>query len=114
MLPLQAPVSSCCIFLCCHRTVTDVQISMLGLAIAVVAVLSSALQQIMCGTLQRKHLVSSHQLLSNTAHIQVSSGVLALPPTHHRTRPTCAAASSSMITLQPLKVFWTPSCWATS
>lgn len=51
-------------------TVTDVQISMLGLAIAVVAVLSSALQQIMCGTLQRKHLVSSHQLLSNTAHIQ--------------------------------------------
>jgi len=56
-----------------------VQISMLGLAIAVVAVLSSALQQIMCGTLQRKHLVSSHQLLSNTAHIQVSGELLALP-----------------------------------
>jgi hypothetical protein len=53
------------------RTVTDVQISMLGLVIAVIAVLSSALQQIMCGAMQRKHLVSSHQLLSNTAHIQV-------------------------------------------
>lgn len=53
------------------RTVTDVQISMLGLGIAVVAVFSSALQQVMCGVMQRKHLVSSHQLLSNTAHIQV-------------------------------------------
>ena len=46
---------------------------MVGLVIAVVAVLSSALQQIMCGAMQRKHLVSSHQLLSNTAHIQVLS-----------------------------------------
>lgn len=59
----------CCGVLC--RTVTDVQVSMLGLMIAVVAVLSSALQQIMCGMMQRRHLVSSHQLLSNTAHIQV-------------------------------------------
>jgi hypothetical protein len=62
----------CCCVLC--RTVTDVQISMLGLVIAVVAVLSSALQQIMCGMMQRRHLVSSHQLLSNTAHIQVQMG----------------------------------------
>lgn len=46
---------------------------MLGLGIAVVAVFSSALQQVMCGVMQRKHLVSSHQLLSNTAHIQVCS-----------------------------------------
>jgi hypothetical protein len=46
---------------------------MLGLVIAVVAVLSSALQQIMCGMMQRRHLVSSHQLLSNTAHIQVQT-----------------------------------------
>lgn len=45
---------------------------MLGLGIAVVAVLSSAFQQILCGAMQRKHLVSSHQLLRNTAHIQVS------------------------------------------
>jgi hypothetical protein len=51
--------------------VTDVQVSPLGLGIAVIAVLSSALQQILCGAMQRKHLVSSHQLLGNTAHIQV-------------------------------------------
>jgi hypothetical protein len=45
--------------------------NMLGMGIAFVAVLSSALQQILCGAMQRKHMVLSHQLLGNTAHIQV-------------------------------------------
>lgn len=49
----------------------DVQVNLLGLAIAVVSVVASGTQQIMCGTLQRKHKLSSHQLLSNTAYIQV-------------------------------------------
>jgi solute carrier family 35 protein E3 len=48
-----------------------VEVNLLGLAIAVVSVVSSGMQQIMCGTLQRKHQLSSHQLLSNTAYIQV-------------------------------------------
>ncbi|WIA31128.1 hypothetical protein OEZ86_001149 [Tetradesmus obliquus] len=51
-------------------TVNDVQVNLLGLAIAVVSVVASGTQQIMCGTLQRKHKLSSHQLLSNTAYIQ--------------------------------------------
>jgi hypothetical protein len=51
--------------------VNDVQVNLLGLAIAVVSVVTSGMQQIMCGNLQRKHQLSSHQLLSNTAYIQV-------------------------------------------
>jgi solute carrier family 35 protein E3 len=51
--------------------VNDVQVNLLGLVIAVVSVVSSGMQQIMCGTMQRKHQLSSHQLLSNTAYIQV-------------------------------------------
>jgi hypothetical protein len=51
--------------------VNDVQVNLLGLVIAVVSVVSSGMQQIMCGTMQRKHRLSSHQLLSNTAYIQV-------------------------------------------
>jgi hypothetical protein len=53
------------------RTVTDVHVTPLGLLLALTAVLASGLQQVMCGALQRKHRVSSHQLLSNTAHVQV-------------------------------------------
>jgi hypothetical protein len=54
--------------------VNDVQVNLLGLVIAVVSVVSSGMQQIMCGTMQRKHRLSSHQLLSNTAYIQVGPG----------------------------------------
>lgn len=62
---------SLCVRRCSCRTVNDVQVNLLGLAIAVVSVVASGTQQIMCGTLQRKHKLSSHQLLSNTAYIQV-------------------------------------------
>lgn len=58
---------------CCCRTVTDVEVNPLGLIIAVISVLSSSMQQIMCGAMQRKYQLSSHQLLSNTAHIQASA-----------------------------------------
>ncbi|KAF6252616.1 triose-phosphate transporter family-domain-containing protein [Scenedesmus sp. NREL 46B-D3] len=51
-------------------TVNDVQVNLLGLAIAVVSVVSSGMQQIMCGNLQRKHRLSSYQLLANIAYIQ--------------------------------------------
>lgn len=101
LLPSSVGAHICCrhlfVLLGCHRTVTDVQISMLGLAIAVVAVLSSALQQIMCGAMQRRHLVSSHQLLSNTAHMQARAQLLAaageqdLLARHLRLRAACSS-----------------------
>lgn len=84
-----------CVLSGCHRTVTDVQISMLGLAIAVVAVLSSALQQIMCGAMQRRHLVSSHQLLSNTAHVQARVQLLKKLEEDLLTRHHCLCAGCS-------------------
>lgn len=54
-----------------RRTVTDVEVNTLGVIIAGVSVISSGMQQILCGTIQRKHKMSSHQLLSNTAGVQV-------------------------------------------
>jgi hypothetical protein len=51
--------------------VNDVSTTPLGLVIAAVSVVSSGLQQIMCGAIQAKYKVSSHQLLSNTAPAQV-------------------------------------------
>jgi len=51
-------------------TVTDMDVNTFGMAIAAVSVVSSGMQQIMCGTMQRKHGLSSHQLLSNTAPMQ--------------------------------------------
>lgn len=55
---------------CCCSTVTDVSIKPLGLLIALVSVLSSGMQQILCGTIQRSHKLQSHQLLANTAPVQ--------------------------------------------
>jgi hypothetical protein len=54
--------------------VNDVSTTPLGLVIAAISVVSSGLQQIMCGAIQAKHKVSSHQLLSNTAPVQVGVG----------------------------------------
>lgn len=70
------------------------QVSPFGLGIAVVAVLSSALQQILCGAMQRKHLVSSHQLLGNTAHIQVRRSAAAAP---YCERHLCSSPSASLL-----------------
>jgi hypothetical protein len=55
-------------------TVTDVTVNTVGLIIAGVSVVSSGMQQIMCGVVQRKHKISSHQLLANTAPVQVGAG----------------------------------------
>lgn len=54
-------------------TVTDLgmnNMSMLGLGIAITSVITSGMQQILCGQVQRKHSMTSNQLLSNTAPIQ--------------------------------------------
>lgn len=51
-------------------TVTDVAVNLPGFVAAVVAVLSTTLQQVYIGTLQRKHNVGSFDLLSKTAPIQ--------------------------------------------
>lgn len=57
-----------------RRTVTDMSggMSMLGLIIAGMSVVTSGMQQIMCGTVQRKFGLTSNQLLSNTAPVQAS------------------------------------------
>jgi hypothetical protein len=77
--------------------VNDVQVNLLGLVIAVVSVVSSGMQQIMCGTMQRKHRLSSHQLLSNTAYIQVGPGGItaALSPMFTGTSKEDAAARTA-------------------
>lgn len=54
----------------CCSTVTDVTIKPLGLVVALISVLSSGMQQILCGTIQRSHKLQSHQLLANTAPVQ--------------------------------------------
>eukprot|EP01026_Neomeris_dumetosa_P028628 TRINITY_DN2320_c0_g1_i7.p3 TRINITY_DN2320_c0_g1~~TRINITY_DN2320_c0_g1_i7.p3 ORF type:complete len:345 (+),score=20.86 TRINITY_DN2320_c0_g1_i7:49-1083(+) len=51
-------------------TVSDVEINFTGFIIAAISVVSSGLQQLECGRLQRLHRVSSNELLSNTAPIQ--------------------------------------------
>ncbi|PNW76880.1 hypothetical protein CHLRE_11g479950v5 [Chlamydomonas reinhardtii] len=51
-------------------TVTDVSMNGLGLVIAAVSVVTSGLQQIMCGAIQRRLGLTSNQLLSNTAPVQ--------------------------------------------
>lgn len=63
-----------CRSLCGCSTVTDLsvgQVNMLGVAIAGISVVSSGMQQIMCGQIQRKHKLTSMQMLSNTAPVQV-------------------------------------------
>lgn len=74
---LPAPVmlvnTDCMLAWLVRRTVTDMSVNFLGLMIALVSVVTSGLQQILCGTVQRKHNLTSVQLLSNTAPVQVGS-----------------------------------------
>ncbi|KAK9918349.1 hypothetical protein WJX75_003397 [Coccomyxa subellipsoidea] len=53
-------------------TVTDIQMenNVAGLVVAGISVVSSGMQQIFCRTMQQKHNLSSHELLSNTAPAQ--------------------------------------------
>jgi solute carrier family 35 protein E3 len=74
------------------RTVTDVQVNSLGLFIAGLSVVTSGMQQILCGTVQRKHNLTSTQLLANTAPVQVER--------HASSSPAAAAAAAR--TLSPL------------
>lgn len=55
------------------RTVSDLSMgdNTLGLVVAAMSVVSSGMQQIFCRSMQQKHKLSSHELLSNTAPAQV-------------------------------------------
>eukprot|EP00262_Sarcandra_glabra_P019799 TRINITY_DN7633_c0_g1_i2.p1 TRINITY_DN7633_c0_g1~~TRINITY_DN7633_c0_g1_i2.p1 ORF type:complete len:363 (+),score=47.41 TRINITY_DN7633_c0_g1_i2:140-1090(+) len=57
-------------------TVTDVKVNAKGFLCACVAVLSTSLQQISIGSLQKKYSVGSFELLSKTAPIQAISLLL--------------------------------------
>ncbi|XP_054818043.1 UDP-rhamnose/UDP-galactose transporter 2 [Prosopis cineraria] len=54
-------------------TVTDVKVNLKGFLCAFVAVLSTSLQQITIGSLQKKYSIGSFELLSKTAPIQALS-----------------------------------------
>ncbi|EFJ41796.1 hypothetical protein VOLCADRAFT_98177 [Volvox carteri f. nagariensis] len=51
-------------------TVNDVSTTVLGLVIAAISVVTSGLQQLMCGEIQKRLSLTSTQLLSNTAPVQ--------------------------------------------
>jgi solute carrier family 35 protein E3 len=51
----------------------------LGVVVAAVSVVSSGMQQVLCGRIQRTHNLASHQLLANTAPLQ-GAMLLALGP----------------------------------
>ncbi|GIL65307.1 hypothetical protein Vafri_19112 [Volvox africanus] len=51
-------------------TVNDMSTSVLGLVISAISVVTSGLQQLMCGEIQKRLSLSSTQLLSNTAPVQ--------------------------------------------
>jgi hypothetical protein len=51
--------------------VSDVTASFGGILVACISVASSAMQQILCRLYLKKHGVSSHELLSATAPLQV-------------------------------------------
>ena len=53
------------------RSVTDVAVQLLGTCVALVSVVASGMQQIICGDLQKRHNVTSNQLLSLAAPYQV-------------------------------------------
>ncbi|XP_077212390.1 UDP-rhamnose/UDP-galactose transporter 2-like [Tasmannia lanceolata] len=57
-------------------TVTDVKVNAKGFLCACVAILSTSLQQISIGSLQKKYSISSFELLSKTAPIQALSLLL--------------------------------------
>ncbi|GBF98779.1 hypothetical protein Rsub_11361 [Raphidocelis subcapitata] len=61
-------------------TVTDVSVNSLGLIIAGISVVASGMQQILCGVVQRKHKLQSHQLLSCTAPVQGAILIVLGPP----------------------------------
>jgi solute carrier family 35 protein E3 len=65
----------CCasVLLCSCRTVNDLGSGvthLMGVIIACVSVVSSGMQQILCGTMQRQHKLQSHQLLAATSPVQ--------------------------------------------
>jgi solute carrier family 35 protein E3 len=60
--------------------VTDVSVNTLGLVIAGISVVSSGMQQLLCGTIQRKHKLQSYQLLANTAPVQGAILIVLGPP----------------------------------
>ncbi|XP_059636483.1 UDP-rhamnose/UDP-galactose transporter 1-like [Cornus florida] len=60
-------------------TVTDVKVNAKGFICACVAVLSTSLQQISIGSLQKKYSIGSFELLSKTAPIQAISLLLLGP-----------------------------------
>lgn len=51
-------------------TVSDISVNTLGLMSAVAFIVSSGLQQITCGVLQRKHGITSSQLLAQVSPVQ--------------------------------------------
>ncbi|KAL9257152.1 UDP-rhamnose/UDP-galactose transporter 2-like protein [Drosera capensis] len=60
-------------------TVTDVKVNLKGFICAAVAVLSTSLQQISIGSLQKKYSIGSFELLSKTAPIQAISLIVLGP-----------------------------------
>eukprot|EP00798_Chlamydomonas_sp_ICE-L_P006665 gene6665-3330_t len=60
-------------------TVSDVAIKPLGFIMAVIFVITSGLQQILCGHFQSKFSISAHQLLANTSPLQGSILLLSGP-----------------------------------
>eukprot|EP00270_Netrium_digitus_P014856 TRINITY_DN5132_c0_g1_i1.p1 TRINITY_DN5132_c0_g1~~TRINITY_DN5132_c0_g1_i1.p1 ORF type:complete len:342 (-),score=55.26 TRINITY_DN5132_c0_g1_i1:195-1220(-) len=60
-------------------TVTDINMNLSGTITAFIAVISTSLQQIFIGALQKKHAIGSFDLLSQTAPIQAASLVLLGP-----------------------------------
>ncbi|KAL6996051.1 UDP-rhamnose/UDP-galactose transporter 2 [Sarracenia purpurea var. burkii] len=60
-------------------TVTDVKVNAKGFLCACIAVLSTSLQQISIGSLQKKYSIGSFELLSKTAPIQAASLLLLGP-----------------------------------
>ncbi|KAG9455527.1 hypothetical protein H6P81_000035 [Aristolochia fimbriata] len=60
-------------------TITDVKVNLKGFLCASVAVLSTSLQQITIGSLQKKYSIGSFELLSKTAPIQALSLLLVGP-----------------------------------
>ncbi|XP_058725447.1 UDP-rhamnose/UDP-galactose transporter 2 [Vicia villosa] len=60
-------------------TVTDVKVNLKGFVCACLAVVSSSLQQISIGSLQKKYSIGSFELLSKTAPIQALSLIILGP-----------------------------------
>ena len=59
---------------------TDVAVNSLGMGVAALSVVSSGMQQLLCGTIQRKHKLQAHQLLANTAPVQGAMLLVLGPP----------------------------------